>query len=100
MTIEANEEALLVPVSQVAALLGGLSRTSVYNLMSNGDLEHVKLGTRSFVTRSSIVALVERLREEAAVRERNRANRRQETKMRIAQEQADADAASARVEGP
>jgi len=88
MTIEANEEALLVPVGQVSGLLGGLSRSSVYNLLDNGELERVKLGTRCFVTRSSIEALIERLRAEAAVRERNRANRRKETKMRIAQEQA------------
>ena len=83
MTIEANAEALLVPLGQVSGLLGGLSRSSVYNLLSNGDLERVKLGTRCFVTRSSIEALIERLREEAVVREQNRVNRRQETEMRI-----------------
>jgi hypothetical protein len=87
MTIAANEEAMLVPVGQVSVLLGGLSRSSVYSLVENGDLERVKLGARCFVTRSSIDVLVERLREEAAVREQDRAARRKASKMRIAAQQ-------------
>lgn len=52
-----------IPDTQLA--LGGLGRTHIYELVKSGDLKMVKIGRRSFVTRSSISAYVDRISTEA-----------------------------------
>jgi len=56
------EQQLLVGIPGAAGQLGGVCRTTVYKLISTGELELVKIGRRSFVTGESLAAYVERLR--------------------------------------
>lgn len=61
---------LLQPIGQTAeegtrGILGGIARTRVYELINSGDLQAVKLGRRTLITRESIDALVERLKAAA-----------------------------------
>lgn len=41
--------------------LGGISRTTIYELIKRGELVHVSIGRRGFVTAESLNAFVERL---------------------------------------
>lgn len=52
---------LLFSVNETAALLG-VKRNKVYDLINEGELERLKLGTRSLISDTSIRAFVERLR--------------------------------------
>ena len=51
----------LIPVPGVQADLGGISRTSVYELISSGELTKVNIGRRSFITEESLTAYLSRL---------------------------------------
>jgi len=42
-------------------MLGGISRTSVYELVKSGQLQKIRIGKRSLMTVASINALVHRL---------------------------------------
>lgn len=44
-----------------AAVALGIGRSSLYELLSNGDLKSVKIGQRRLVPRASIEAFVARL---------------------------------------
>lgn len=46
--------------------LGGLGRTSVYELIKQGHLTQVHVGRRSFITSKSLAAYVDRISEEAS----------------------------------
>lgn len=52
---------LLHQIHEVQDVLG-LSRSNIYNLERRGELEMVKVGTRSLITDASLEAFVERLR--------------------------------------
>lgn len=57
---------LLLPIGQTAndgvrGYLGGIARTRVYALINSGDLQAVKMGRRTLITRASAEALVDRL---------------------------------------
>jgi predicted DNA-binding transcriptional regulator AlpA len=54
-------DALLVPLPDVQPSLGGIGRTTVYNLIVKGELVRVHIGGRAFVTSESIAAYVDRL---------------------------------------
>jgi excisionase family DNA binding protein len=56
--------ALLVPMSEVGTRLGGLSRSSVYELVATGRLPTVRIGRRRFVTQPDLEAFVARLSDE------------------------------------
>lgn len=43
-----------------AVRLTGISRSRIYELMSAGDLEHVKVGSSTLILYASLVRLVER----------------------------------------
>lgn len=62
MDLPTDMDAVLVPVKGNAAgrALGGMSRSSVYNLIRTGDLKLVKLGHRSFITTESIREYIKR----------------------------------------
>lgn len=45
----------------VRAALGGISRPTVYSLINRGELTHVHIGRRAFVTAASVNAYIERL---------------------------------------
>jgi excisionase family DNA binding protein len=61
-----SEQRRLYSMEQVALILG-LSRTKVYQLVRSGDLVSVKIGKRRMVFRESIDEYVERLRVEAGI---------------------------------
>ncbi|AKQ07806.1 excise protein [Mycobacterium phage Kinbote] len=54
-------DALLLSIPEARAMLGGIGRTTLYELIGRGDIKKVKIGARGFITRASIVAYVERL---------------------------------------
>ena len=56
---------LLVPVLDTCAALGGLSRTTLYQLVNDGQLVKVKIGRRGFITASSLAAYINRLEQES-----------------------------------
>lgn len=44
----------LFKIGDAQNLLGGISRPMIYRLIDRGDLKRVKLGSRAFITRSSL----------------------------------------------
>jgi hypothetical protein len=56
---------LLVPIPDACSELGGVSRTTVYDLANRGELVKVNIGRRGFITGESLAAYVGRLREAA-----------------------------------
>ncbi|PVB20770.1 DNA-binding protein [Mycobacteroides abscessus] len=56
---------MLIPITGgpegVGAVLGGLGRTKIDELVSAGDLAKVRVGRRAFVTAKSVAAYVDRL---------------------------------------
>lgn len=51
-----------------AARLMSIGRSTLYQLMANGELPSVKIGTRRLVARNSIDAYVERMCETSSTR--------------------------------
>ncbi|WP_308280495.1 helix-turn-helix domain-containing protein [Williamsia sp. DF01-3] len=49
-----------------AALMTGLSRASIYNRLSAGDIRSVKVGSRRLFPDTAIDEFIERLEEQAA----------------------------------
>lgn len=56
----------LLSFPQAQAELGGICRSSAYNLINRGDLELVKLGRKSLITGRSVSKLKARLLDQAA----------------------------------
>lgn len=56
-----DDEKLLDSIDDAQTRLGHLGRTKLYELIKDGELATVKIGRRSFITRRSIDAYVERL---------------------------------------
>jgi hypothetical protein len=54
---------LLVSFDDTREKLGGISRTTVYELINSGELVKVNIGTRGFITADSIAGYVQRLQE-------------------------------------
>jgi excisionase family DNA binding protein len=46
--------------------LGGVGRTTLYELIKRGELTQVHVGRRGFITAESLAAYVDRLKEAAA----------------------------------
>jgi hypothetical protein len=57
---------LIVPVPDACAALGGICRTTLYDLVNHSELVKVNIGRRGFITAESLAAYVERLAEAAA----------------------------------
>ncbi|ORV65297.1 hypothetical protein AWC03_02820 [Mycobacterium europaeum] len=57
---------LLVPITDTCTRLGGISRTTVYELINRSELVKVNIGARGFITAESIAAYVDRLKRAAA----------------------------------
>ena len=55
------ENRMLVSIPNTCAELGGVSRTTVYDLVNRGLLTKVNIGSRSFVTGDSLALYVESL---------------------------------------
>ena len=54
---------LLVPYDETRHKLGGIGRTTMYELFERGELVRVNVGRRGFVTAKSLAAYVDRLSE-------------------------------------
>ena len=52
---------LLHSFAESQAALGGVSRTKIYDLVRQGDIELVKIGRRSFITDASLRRYVRQL---------------------------------------
>ncbi|WP_111512245.1 helix-turn-helix domain-containing protein [Mycobacterium kyogaense] len=65
MSIAENDR-LLFAVPEACASLGGISRTTLWELVSRGELTRVNVGRRTFVTAKSLAAYVDRLTEAAS----------------------------------
>jgi excisionase family DNA binding protein len=63
---ESFELPLVYTVTQTAVLLG-ISRTHAYELVSRGDLAHVRLGRRIVVPRHALERLLDVVAERPAV---------------------------------
>lgn len=65
MAQEDSDVRLLIPLQPgpdgVGHVLGGISRSTIYQLIAAGHLVRVKIGQRVFVTAASIAAYVETL---------------------------------------
>ncbi|MGN6199113.1 helix-turn-helix domain-containing protein [Humibacter sp.] len=49
---------LLHPIPEVAQVLGGMSRSTIYELFDSGALKRVKVGTRVYVTHEELERFV------------------------------------------
>lgn len=64
--MDAGQDRLLVPIPGTCSALGGVSRTTVYDLANKGELVKVNIGRRGFITAESLAAYVNRLSEAAS----------------------------------
>lgn len=55
------EKALLYEFAMAGEVLGGLGRSTIYELVDAGELRRVKVGRRAFITAESVAAYVDRL---------------------------------------
>ncbi|MBN7304335.1 helix-turn-helix domain-containing protein [Mycobacteroides abscessus subsp. bolletii] len=56
----------MTPIDEALSQLGGIGRTTLYELAKRGDLTKVHIGRRGFITTASLMAYVERLADGAA----------------------------------
>ena len=62
-TVAPTEDSrLLIPRPDARHLLGGIGETKLWELEKAKEIEVVRIGRRTFVTRESLLAYVERLR--------------------------------------
>lgn len=66
MSTPTVDTALVDTIPGAQARLGGISRSMVYELLAQGEIEGVKVGRRRMVTVDSMVAYVNRLRQVAS----------------------------------
>jgi hypothetical protein len=56
---------MLVPINEAITVLGGIGRTTLYELIKNGHLLKVNIGRRGFITAESLREYVASLTEAA-----------------------------------
>jgi hypothetical protein len=56
---------MLVSIPDTRKALGGIGRTTIYDLINRGELVKVNIGTRGFITAKSLAAYVDRITEAA-----------------------------------
>ena len=56
-----NELRKLDPIPDAQEYLGGISRTTLYELAKKGEVTLVNIGRRAFITRASMDAYIESL---------------------------------------
>jgi excisionase family DNA binding protein len=54
---------LLCPLDESQAQLGGIGRTTLYDLIATGQLKPVKIGRRTFIPQTELDAYVKRISE-------------------------------------
>jgi excisionase family DNA binding protein len=60
-----NATRLLYPIPDAQAQLG-IGRSTVYELIAKGDLQTVKIGSRTLISHDELVRYVDRLKASAA----------------------------------
>lgn len=63
--MDGDRDQLLVPYDKALVKLGGIGRTTLWELVGRGDLVKVNIGRRGFITAKSLEAYVDRLSEAA-----------------------------------
>lgn len=66
MTIEEHDR-LAYPVNEAARLIGGLSRSTVYELIKSGEIKVIKVGTRTLIPRGELEVFIAARLERTAV---------------------------------
>jgi hypothetical protein len=56
-----DQKRLLLPYDEARAALGGIGRTTLWELITSGQLVKVNIGRRGFITAESIAAYVNSL---------------------------------------
>jgi hypothetical protein len=56
-------ERRLIPYEEARHMLGGISRTTLHELMEAGRIDRVKIGSRGFATMESIDRFVAELKD-------------------------------------
>jgi excisionase family DNA binding protein len=46
--------ALMYPIPEAVEVLGGMSRSTLYELLAAGEIEKVKVGRRTYITRDEL----------------------------------------------
>jgi hypothetical protein len=64
MEVEPNR--LLLPYDEARSALGGIGRTTLWELVNRGEITRVNVGRRGFITAKSIAAYVDRLSASAS----------------------------------
>jgi hypothetical protein len=64
MDIETDR--LLIPYDDARIALGGIGRTTLYELIDSGQIVRVNIGRRGFITAKSLAAYVDSLSEAAS----------------------------------
>lgn len=57
--MQTRELARLVPIEDAQRELGGIGRTTLYELIEHGHLVRARIGRRAFITGDSITAYIE-----------------------------------------
>lgn len=63
-----NTAPMLIPVLAACNILGGITRPTLYRLINAGEIDRVKIGTRTFITAMSLRAYVDRQMKASAAR--------------------------------
>lgn len=63
--MEVVQHQMLIPVPSACAQLGGVSRTTLYELVKQCELVKVNIGRRGFITAESLEGYVKRLQKAA-----------------------------------
>ena len=63
-----NQVGRLVPIPDSCGVLGGIGRTKLYELINDGQLTKVRIGSRAFITGESLENFLIQLADGAASR--------------------------------
>lgn len=63
--MDREQKPLLVTQGEALALLGGIGRTKLWDLVNHGEIVRVNVVRRSFITVKSVAAYVDRLTQAA-----------------------------------
>lgn len=61
--MQTHELARLVPIEDAQRELGGIGRTTLYELIDQGHLVRARIGRRAFITGDSIAAYINTITE-------------------------------------
>ncbi len=65
MTQTYTVEQALFSIEQACLYLGRISRTKIYDLINSGELQKIKIGSSSFIPRTSLDAFIDQKRSHA-----------------------------------